>query len=485
MHRTTLPITALPAWAKLNDVDFLDTCVTDLGTSRTAAAKGFGITTSRSLSSRDVSDLPTLLIIPRDLVLSAEAVEEHAKADQHFREVLERVGGRGLRDHAMLFLLMQMTISNLEHKQNVGLSGPWTEYVKLLPGDIPVPTMWSEEERYMLKGTSLEVAVSAKMEALQKEFDHLREKTEQIGWCQKCWWENGNLRLSDWVLLDAWYRSRSLELPHAGEAMVPGLDMANHSSASNAYWEEVDKNVVLLLRPDLTLETGSEITISYGTEKSAAEMLFSYGFVDEATTVHSLVLPVPPFPDDPFGKAKVAAFGQTPTVSFSRTDEKVEWKSPFLYLMCLNEEDGLDFKILQETDGSRSALRTFWQEKDVTGEVDQFETHIADHPLKAVFQLRVVALLQDRIRQQLECLYNNEQAVQTVGALISQSRMNSVLLLRRSEMNILEAVFEDLDNQKNSLLEDESVLMYLGSMDVEEQQPEEVEATNEDEEDFS
>lgn len=64
---------------------------------------------------------------------------------------------QGLRDHAMLFLLMQVTISSPEHKQNVGLSGPWTEYVKLLPAHIPVPTMWSEEERYMLNGTSLEV----------------------------------------------------------------------------------------------------------------------------------------------------------------------------------------------------------------------------------------------------------------------------------------------------------------------------------------
>lgn len=285
------------------------------------------------------------------------------------------------------------------------------------------------------------------MEALQKEFDRLREKTEQIAWCQKCWWDNGTLRLADWVLLDAWYRSRSLELPHAGEAMVPGLDMANHSSASNAYWEEVDKNVVLLLRPGLTLETGSEITISYGTEKSAAEMLFSYGFIDEASALHSLVLPVPPFPDDPFGKAKVAAFGRAPTVSFSRKEEKVAWESPFLYLMCLNEEDGLDFKVLQETDGSRSALRLFWQEKDVTESVDQFETLIVDHPLEAIFRLRVVALLQDRIRQQLERLYDSEQAVQSMGALTSQSRLDSVLLLRLSEISTLEAVFEDLDDQ--------------------------------------
>lgn len=57
----------------------------------------------------------------------------------------------------MLFLLMQITIASPEHKQNVGLSNPWTEYVKMMPTTVPVPTMWSEEERYMLTGTSLEV----------------------------------------------------------------------------------------------------------------------------------------------------------------------------------------------------------------------------------------------------------------------------------------------------------------------------------------
>jgi hypothetical protein len=54
---------------------------------------------------------------------------------------------------------MQITIAAPHHGQNVGLSNPWTEYVKMLPGEVPVPTMWSEEERIMLVGTSLEVCM--------------------------------------------------------------------------------------------------------------------------------------------------------------------------------------------------------------------------------------------------------------------------------------------------------------------------------------
>ena len=87
MRRAPLPISALLAWSKLNDVDFLDTAVQDLG------SRGFGLVTTRALSSEDVSDMPTLLIIPHDLILGAVSVEEFAKVDQHFRQLLAVAGG--------------------------------------------------------------------------------------------------------------------------------------------------------------------------------------------------------------------------------------------------------------------------------------------------------------------------------------------------------------------------------------------------------
>lgn len=80
MHPEELPITALPAWSKLNDVHFLDIEVKNLGDS-----KGFGLVTNRSLSSEKTFDVPTLLTVPHDLILSAEFIKEHAKVDQHFK----------------------------------------------------------------------------------------------------------------------------------------------------------------------------------------------------------------------------------------------------------------------------------------------------------------------------------------------------------------------------------------------------------------
>jgi hypothetical protein len=89
MHRQQLPITALPAWCKLNDVNFLDIKITDLD-----APKGFGLVTERTLSSKDTFEIPTLLIIPYDLILNAEAVEEYSKVDHHFRQLLDVAGGK-------------------------------------------------------------------------------------------------------------------------------------------------------------------------------------------------------------------------------------------------------------------------------------------------------------------------------------------------------------------------------------------------------
>lgn len=57
----------------------------------------------------------------------------------------------------MLFLLMQITRTSLDGSLNIGVSTPWTEYISMLPSTVPVPTTWTEEQRLILTGTSLEV----------------------------------------------------------------------------------------------------------------------------------------------------------------------------------------------------------------------------------------------------------------------------------------------------------------------------------------
>lgn len=86
MKRTQLPITALHAYAKINDISFQNVRVHNIG------SKGYGLAAERPLNSENTLDSVSLLHIPHALVLCAEAVEEHAKFDQHFRQLLDVTG---------------------------------------------------------------------------------------------------------------------------------------------------------------------------------------------------------------------------------------------------------------------------------------------------------------------------------------------------------------------------------------------------------
>ena len=110
-------------------------------------------------------------------------------------------------------------------------------------------------------------ALSAKLESLVREFDRLREATAEIPWCNHNWWsdETGQIAFNDWLLVDAMYRSRALELPGIGHVMVPCVDMANHASGKGTgavYEIDADGNVVLQLRWGQRLEAGEEVTIT-------------------------------------------------------------------------------------------------------------------------------------------------------------------------------------------------------------------------------
>lgn len=236
--------------------------------------------------------------------------------------------------------------------------------------------------------------------------------------------------------------------------MLPCIDMVNHSSEPNAYYEEMSsKGVALLLRPDMQLPSGSEVTISYGTSKTEAEMLFSYGFIDEKSATQGMTLILEPFPNDPLGKAKVAAFSGAPTIRIFDKEDGFHWESPFSYFLCLNEEDGLDFKVLQQTDGSRSQLKVFWHGADVTDATENFEALIKGQDLRDVFQLRVVALLQARIQEQLQRLYESEDTVESLPsmtAVVAEHQTNA-MKLRKNETAILEKVYEALDTEVSLL----------------------------------
>ncbi|KAK3327526.1 hypothetical protein B0T19DRAFT_165293 [Cercophora scortea] len=444
-----LPVDALPAWALLNAAVFHDVKIATLD------GRGCGLVCDRNLSADGTHDPPTLLSVPHSLVLNAKAVEEYAKEDRNFKHLLDIAGHNSTRDDILLFLLVQMVLASRAHQSSVvGVSNPWTEYIKFLPQEVLVPTLWTEDERLLLKGTSLESAVNAKITALTAEFDKIQETSSDI----PCWndllWQSRAVSLRDWILLDALYRSRCLELPTSGESMVPCIDMVNHSTSPNAFYDENGKDeTVLLLRPGITMSAGDEVTISYGEAKSAAEMLFSYGFIDPDATAESLVLTLAPFPDDPLARAKLVAFGEPPKIHVARNNGSIQWESSFAYLMCVNEEDGLDFRVLQDTEGNRQ-LRVFWQDEDVTDQAADFESLIQSHELFALLRLRVVTVVQERLQDQLDRLKSSPAPRSLPASDISTTRdecARAASLLRQIETSILEASTEALEKEVSGI----------------------------------
>lgn len=138
--------------------------------------------------------------------------------------------------------------------------------MKFLPLEM-LPTVWTDEERSLLTGTSLAPATEAKLKSLKREYDLIQSATEAIPWCQKVWWDtyNGLLTFDDWMQVDAMYRSRALEFPGIGDSMVPVVDMANHASGdlTGALYEADEMgNALLLLRDGKTLSEGEEVTIT-------------------------------------------------------------------------------------------------------------------------------------------------------------------------------------------------------------------------------
>ncbi|KAK4075452.1 uncharacterized protein Triagg1_4573 [Trichoderma aggressivum f. europaeum] len=483
MARSQLPIEAFPAWAALNNVDFANAEI------RNIEGRGLGLVAKHDLTDagHDAPSSQAIIRIPRDPVLSAETVEEYAKVDRNFKQLLDVAGHQSTRGDIMLYLLTHI-IQSKEASSNARLfaSTPWTEYIKFLPQYIPIPTMWTNDERQLLKGTSLEAALSAKLSALSHEYDEISEQASKIPFWYDLFWDTA--KVEDWILADAWYRSRCLELPRAGHAMVPGLDMANHSQTHSAYYDESsDGDVVLLPSSGSRVLSGEEITISYGKTKSPAEMLFSYGFIDHDPSVRELALHVAPLPDDPLGRAKLRVYNGPPTVRLSLTEQGVQWNSPFLYLLVLNEEDGLAFRIAQDTSGERQ-LKLLWQDEDITDQTDDLESLVQSHDLYQVFKLRAVAVLEERVAMQLDRISSGlSYGVTEQPQAANQPRAECMLAaetLRDLETQVLQGVAEALENEKARLLLDAGVVTYLGSMEDAQNEQASEPAANEDD-DFS
>lgn len=105
MRREYLPLQSLPAWARLNGIVTNGVAFQNLSSTESDTEKGNAIVATENKSSNETDSLPQVLLqIPRDLVLSLDAVHDYSKSDRDLREVLEAVEGFG---RVRLFLIAE------------------------------------------------------------------------------------------------------------------------------------------------------------------------------------------------------------------------------------------------------------------------------------------------------------------------------------------------------------------------------------------
>lgn len=228
--------------------------------------------------------------------------------------------------------------------------------------------------------------------------------------------------------------------------MIPLIDMGNHASGEATvalYDTDHDGNAILLLRDGLSVAQGSEITITYGDEKGACEMLFSYGFIEDAmTSAKELFLDLDIPNDDPLKLAKKHVSRSPPGFRIFNQGGSIGWEGPFVWLLCVNEEDGLEFKLLQSNDGERE-LKVFWHSSEVS-DVPGLQKLLQADPQWDIFQLRAAVTLRDRIAQQLSALHDYKSSPPLVPDNSSASHY-AIRLRNLEEELMLQAheVFED------------------------------------------
>ena len=307
---------------------------------------------------------------------------------------------------------MQIAHSSPDMTSIIGTDSAFSEYVKFISDETSLPSSWTEEEQKCLWGTSLEKHHRAKFLGLRDEYRNFCEASKAVPWAEQWWGEHGCLTWDDWKLVDAMYRSRAMEFEIHGSCLVPVMDMVNHAPEGKHIAGYKDKDFVNEARLYLEdsnlssparVEKGEEITINYGADKGASEFVSSYGFFDlDIEDSHAMFLYWDPPEDDPLKPYKMIALDLTPLIKIYkpfRTEEDVWWESHCVWLMSVNEEDGLKIEYTGITD-DKPTFRVLFENKAYE-KSGGLVYAITDARYKRIFEIRALTHVLDRVNVEI------------------------------------------------------------------------------------
>ena len=294
--------------------------------------------------------------------------------------------------------------------------------------------------------------MSAKLKSLRREYEVLCNSAAGTRWYELV---EDHLDFDDWLQVDSMFRSRALDFPGIGHCMVPVLDIANHDAVEATvaiYEKDADGDAVLILRDGKHVMEGDEVTITYGDEKGACEMLFSYGFLDHSmdsaeTLFLSLTIP----DNDRFQEAKTGAAHCAPGFKIIDVDSgEIDWMGDFIWLFCVNQEDGLRFELARTVDGDVET-QAFFQGRELSRGAAEVHGLLEESELWDVYRLRAITILQQRVFDQMQVLYSTQDDIAAVpygdGTEIKEEQYDLAMKLRRYEFELMERAYESFEKQ--------------------------------------
>lgn len=228
------------------------------------------------------------------------------------------------------------------------------------------------------------------------------------------------------------------------------------------------------------VKKNEEITITYGDEKGACEMLFSYGFIDnDMDSAETLFLNLTIPEDDILRTAKMEIAQCAPgfklidipaeseSIDLQEQDAsndataspgcnnvtgegEIDWTGDFIWLLCVGPDDGFEFRLARTVDDQDDEV-----EAEFNGEVvksaSDLRRLLAQSPLWEMYRLRAVVLLQQRVFDQMQVLDSTQEDVENIlhgdDSAIRDQQFNLAMQLRRLEFELLGKAYESLETQ--------------------------------------
>ena len=265
--RTPADFDALWRWLDANGVDVSKTRVELVDAS--VGGRGWGLVAAKDIAAGDAA-----LVVPQSLWMTPATAAASA------------VGASITDQPAWVKLAVQLL-----HEKALGDDSRWSAYLATLPEHLDAPLFWSADELAALKGSQLfqnaagyDAYVRSTHAQLKAEvFDAAPQTFPGTFFGEDAFlWAFGTLR------------ARCLPPRDRGDdiALVPGLDMANHSGLVNSTWTlnggglgglgfgGAGSGPSLLFRADERLSPGAECLVNYGPAKVDSQFALDFGFAD-------------------------------------------------------------------------------------------------------------------------------------------------------------------------------------------------------------